>query len=364
MQFANHIFIYSLIVLLNVCELISNRLAKQLANPTLSITSLLAASNRYSKDVGMFGRDVDYMSLPTQPHRILTKNPGTLIHVVKYNTSGQYCLSGGSDRTITLWNPSTGSKIKTYSAHGWEILDIIVAKDNSKFASCGGDKTVPYPVFLWDVLSGSTLRRFTGHFSRVNAVDLNEEASVVISGSFDATVKLWDCKSQSRVPIQTIDDAKDSITSLQVVGHELVTGSVDGKLRTYDLRMGQLTTDFIGQPITCLKQSSDSKTLLIATLNSQLRLFDKSTGGLLQTFLGHTNTTYRVRSCFAGIDEGYIISGSEDGQIFIWDYLDASIIHQIKAHDGKIIACVDFHAERNQMLSCATDGSVIVWEAN
>ena len=79
------------------------------------------------------------------------------IHVVRYNVSGQYCLSGGQDREIHLLNPNTGNKIKTYAAHGtlsfvfsyilinflgWEVLDISVSTDNARFSSVGGDKAV------------------------------------------------------------------------------------------------------------------------------------------------------------------------------------------------------------------------------
>lgn len=66
-------------------------------------------------------------------------------------------------------------------------------------------------------------------------------------GSFDATVRLWDCKSQSTKPIQVFEDSKDSVSSLHVLGHEIVTGSVDGKLRLYDLRMGMVFVDTIGR---------------------------------------------------------------------------------------------------------------------
>ncbi len=66
-------------------------------------------------------------------------------------------------------------------------------------------------------------------------------------GSFDATVRLWDCKSQSTKPIQVFEDSKDSVSSLHVLGHEIVTGSVDGKLRLYDLRMGMVYADTIGR---------------------------------------------------------------------------------------------------------------------
>ena len=74
-----------------------------------------------------------------------------------------------------------------------------------------------------------------------------DDGSVVVSGSYDATVRLWDCKSQSPKPIQVLEEAGDSVSSLHVVGHEIVTGSVDGKMRVYDLRMGMIFVDVIGR---------------------------------------------------------------------------------------------------------------------
>jgi len=76
-----------------------------------------------------------------KPARKLKAGDGAL-HVVKYNISGEYCLSGGQNREVTLWNPTSGSKIKTYEGHGWEVLDISISPDNSRFASVGGDKAV------------------------------------------------------------------------------------------------------------------------------------------------------------------------------------------------------------------------------
>lgn len=51
-------------------------------------------------------------------------------------------------------------------------------------------------------------------------------------------------RSQQRLPIQVLDQAKDSITCLLIVGHLILTGSVDGYIRTYDVRQGELRTDF------------------------------------------------------------------------------------------------------------------------
>lgn len=79
-------------------------------------------------------------------------------------------------------------------------------------------------------------------------------------GSYDATVRLWDTKSQSHKPLMTLTEAKDSISSVSVVGHEIIAGSVDGKVRTYDIRMGQVYIDVIGctYTIPSISQSSTS----------------------------------------------------------------------------------------------------------
>ena len=57
--------------------------------------------------------------------RTLKSHEGA-VHVVCYNVSGQYGLSGGQDREIHLFNPNTGNKIKSYAAHGMISLHCYV----------------------------------------------------------------------------------------------------------------------------------------------------------------------------------------------------------------------------------------------
>lgn len=72
--------------------------------------------------------------------------------------------------------------MQTYDAHGYEVLDIAVSDDNARFVSVGGDKTV----FLWDVASARTLRRWSGHVGRVNACAFGGVGGdVVVSGELD-----------------------------------------------------------------------------------------------------------------------------------------------------------------------------------
>ena len=96
--------------------------------------------------------------------------------------------------------------------------------------------------------SSTIIKRYSGHNSRINAVSFNNENTVLASASFDASIRLWDLKSQQGKPIQVLQDAKDSITSVVINKHqpEIVASSVDGHVRTYDLRMGELRSDFFG----------------------------------------------------------------------------------------------------------------------
>jgi len=101
-----------------------------------------------------------------------------------------------------------------------------------------------YSVIYWDVPSSQIIKRFTGHNSRINSVAFNAESTLVASASFDATIRLWDLRSQQPRPVQVLQEAKDSVTHVVIGDREIVASSVDGNVRTYDLRAGELRTDF------------------------------------------------------------------------------------------------------------------------
>lgn len=48
------------------------------------------------------------------------------------------------------------------------------------------------------------------------------------------------------IDMKTIDDAKDSVTSIEVTDHEILTGSADSRIRRYDLRSGEMLSDYMG----------------------------------------------------------------------------------------------------------------------
>eukprot|EP00967_Tisochrysis_lutea_P141729 scaffold260789_cov36-Tisochrysis_lutea.AAC.1 len=284
------------------------------------------------------------------------------VNVVTFNADGNYCLSAGDDRRILLWNPRREADadvpIKAYTGHNERVLDLCVAQDNASIASCGGDRSV----LVWDVASGRILRRLSGHSQRVNAVTYaGTSNSVLVSASYDTTARCWDMRSRNTAPIQVLEGSADSLTSLAVSEHEVLTSSVDGVVRTYDLRMGMMVSDTLGAAVTNLALSRDGNCILAASLDARLRLLDKSTGGLLNTYKGHVHTQFKLGACLSH-DDALVVGGSEDGFLYVWDLVESERVSRIRAASGAVssVAC---DPRRLEILTGSHEGVVKLWTA-
>ncbi|PKS10801.1 hypothetical protein jhhlp_002558 [Lomentospora prolificans] len=342
------------------------------------------------------------MSFPDKPVAQLVGANGP-VHAVTYSASpGTYILTGSSDRSIRLYNPGStvtgptagggnavtstgrdspaqppvpqGKLIQTYSAHGYEVLSISVSSDNERFASSGGDRLV----FLWDVTTAQTIRRFgggpQGHSARINCVSFGGEGdSVLVSGGFDTTVRIWDVKAQSPKPIQVLEEARDAVTCLVVRGPEIVAGSVDGKVRAYDIRMGRCVTDTMGASVTSVDLTRDGTAMLVGTLDSKLRLMDREKGTCLKTFenAAWRNKELRVQALLGG-RERYVVAGDEllgadeqtlegaEGRIWAWDLLSGKVAARIQVPWGpagvqsrkKVVGRDGKERKQNNVISC------------
>lgn len=242
------------------------------------------------------------------------------------------------------------------------MLDIAITADSSKFASAGGDRTV----FLWDVRTSKAVSRFTGHLAQVNSVKFSGNAQVLGSASFDGTVKLWDLRANNTTkPIQTLSDAKDSVSCLDIHEHRIFTASVDGRLRTYDLRKGCLTTDPVDDaraPLTSVTVLQDGEAALVSTLRSQIHLVDlhQSSAVPLQVFHGHKNEAYRLKPALADNDT-LVLAPSEDGRVYVWDLMDETPVQTL---DGQRAGSKGFAlaaGSDRSWVSSTLDGSIVFW---
>ena len=247
---------------------------------------------------------------------------------------------------------------------------------------------------IHDVVSGQCQRRLGGgsggsHTGRINAVALGPHAETYISASYDATVKIWDARNWRSIdPIQSLKDAKDSVTDVhidRISPHLIRTASVDGVVRTYDLRKGKLTCDDCHVAITSMIQSHDGQSLAVHGLDdATIRLLDLTNTGagdaspqlLLNTYTGHhVAGTYALQSVFTA-DDMYLLTGSEDGLAVIYHVVTAEPVAVLEGHgqhhSKQPPTCAVATASRsdhdqsskNVVITASYDGNAIVWAPN
>ncbi|TXT13713.1 hypothetical protein VHUM_01080 [Vanrija humicola] len=104
--------------------------------------------------------------------------------------------------------------------------------------------------------------------------------------------------------------------------------------------------------------STPRETMLVASLDGKLRLFDRSNGSVLQTFSGHNCSTQRSKPAFAR-GEGSVLAGDEDGRLWSWSVLDGAGVS--RAAHSRGVTTVLAHANGKEVITASLDGTIKVW---
>lgn len=277
---------------------------------------------------------------------------------VTFNSVGHYCMTGSTDRTIKLWSPHRSAVIQTYEGHhNYEVLTIDIASDNSRFISGGGDKLV----FNWDVSTGKLISKYQGHHSRIRTVAYNHLNNIIMSGSEDATLKLWDTRSSSSEPIQTLKQFKDTVVSVRSTRDQIIAASLDGILRTYDIRCGALYSDNIKDPILSMDISQDDSVTLTSHSDGSLKLIDRLNGEVLSNYTGSHIVRENTLGCGLSEDNNRIITGSEDGSVVVYEVLGGKVIKGV-GHGAGVVAVAAHPKDKDVLLSASFDCSCRLWK--
>jgi WD40 repeat protein len=130
--------------------------------------------------------------------------------------------------------------------------------------------------------------------------------------------------------------------------------------------------------LTSVTISQDSRHMLISMNPDKIKLMEIDTGDLVQSFEGHQQQHFIIRSTFGGADENFIVSGSEgklcshpwtclkanpytDSKIHIW----RSNGHHIEALDAHVgcVNSVAWHPKNPAVFASAGDDHrVRIWK--
>ncbi|KAF2400845.1 nuclear distribution protein PAC1 [Trichodelitschia bisporula] len=125
--------------------------------------------------------------------------------------SGNLLVSASRDRTLKIWDVTTGYCVKTIRGHADWVRDVAPSFDGRWLLSGGNDQSAR----LWDASSGEMKGTFVGHEHVVECVAIappaayehlaklaglqrapaaSSSAEFVATGSRDKTIKLWDTR--------------------------------------------------------------------------------------------------------------------------------------------------------------------------
>ena len=120
---------------------------------------------------------------------------------VSWSHDGTRLASGSWDKTVRIWNPSTGEELCQLTDHCDWVNSVAWAPDGRRLASGSNDKTVK----IWDPNTGECLRTLMGHMHFVKSVCFSPCGGHVVSGGGDrngskeGSIRIWDVTTGEEV---------------------------------------------------------------------------------------------------------------------------------------------------------------------
>ncbi|WWC57559.1 uncharacterized protein I303_100091 [Kwoniella dejecticola CBS 10117] len=192
-------------------------------------------------------------------------------------------------------------------------------------------------IMVYDIDAQRRTLAVQGHADDVNAVSFADESStnILVSGSDDGYVKVWDRRSlSSSTPSGILVGATEGITytSPKGDGRYMIVNSKDQAARLYDLRKMRSANEFDNEPDAVASHGSPRFDYRGMDYPRPSRLAHPKDCSIM-TFRGHSVLRTLIRCHFSpreSTGQSYIYSGSADGLIHIWS-LDGRVLNRAES---------------------------------
>ncbi|CAG8533752.1 10932_t:CDS:2 [Paraglomus occultum] len=159
---------------------------------------------------------------------------------------------------------------------------------------------------------------------------------------------------KGRFHVRELTGHTDGIMCLQMDNEVLITGSYDRTVRVWDLYTGRLIRVLTGHSQGVRTLQFDKKILITGSMDATLRVWDYHTGQCIRRLTGHTGTVVSLHFD----DKKRVASGSADHTIRVWDFIMGTCF-TLTGHCDWVNSVKLYE---NLLFSCSDDTSIRIWD--
>jgi WD40 repeat protein len=205
------------------------------------------------------------------------------------------------------------------------------------------------------------LHTFKGHNREVSALAISPDGQVLVSGSADCTIRIWNLKNMQL--LHQLNSGNTPITALAIEpdGNVFVSGSQGGTLKFWQLSTGELLHTIPAIPhnaIQALAIHPDGQQLVTGGTDGIVRLWNLQSHVLLKAFEpGKTP----VSAIAFSADGKYLVSGSQGGTLRIWQLSDGEMLPVLAGVHQDAIVGLAMPTTGQELISSSSDGIIKQW---
>ncbi|MEN6594382.1 MAG: serine/threonine-protein kinase [Clostridiaceae bacterium] len=230
-------------------------------------------------------------------------------------TAGRFC------KTAAVRSVKERSACET---HPCRIRSVALSGDASFILAGADDATLK----LFDTRELKCVRTFEGHTDKVLISRFSGDESRIASYSKDRTLRIWDASNGSELFSVKPYTGNYEVLAIALNANGTIAAAAgdDKKIYIYRVKDGEQIAALDGHAdsVNALCISRDGKTLLSAAWDHTLKLWNLESKRLIKTLEGHTDDVVSV--CLSA-DGKHALSGSFDTRMILWDLENETMIH-------------------------------------
>jgi WD40 repeat protein len=269
---------------------------------------------------------------------------------------GKTLVTGSGDKTIKIWNLSTGELKNTLIGHTDAVFSLAMTPDGQTLVSGSGDKTIK----IWNLSTGRIKSTLTGHTDVVISCAISKDGKTLVTGSGDKTIKIWNLSTGQLK--NTLIGHTNGVRALAITpdGQTLVSGSGDNSIKIWNLSTGELKNTLIGHidTVFSLAITPDGQTLVSGSGDKTIKIWNLSTGQLTNTLTSHTDV---VISCLMTPDGQTLVTGSGDNSIKVWNWKTGKLKNTLTGHTNWV-STLAMTSNGQMLVSGSGDNSIKIWQ--